>query len=195
MAFIPNSRGYAGSYVSAEQIDAGMRSYLLRVYNLMASGLALTGVVAMLIGNSSAIELFYHAVNTGYGVRYAPTGLGMLAMFAPLAFVMVLSFGVSRLSTQAAQALFWVYCGTMGVSLANNFLIYTGTSVASTFVVTAGTFAAMSLWGYTTKADLSRMGNILMMALFGLIIAMVVNIFLHSAQMQFVISAIGVLVT
>jgi len=194
MAFIPNTRGYQGAYVSAEVMDAGLRAYMLRVYNWMASGLALTGIIATWIGNSSAINLFYHAVQTGYGERMAPTGLGYLVMFAPLAFVMVLSFGINRLSTTAAQALFWAFCATMGASLANIFLIYTGGSIANAFFVTAGTFAAMSIYGYTTKTDLTRFGSFLIMALFGVIIAMVINMFMHSAAMQFVISVVGVLV-
>ncbi len=194
MAFVPNFRGYQSSYASAEQVDAGLRSYMLRVYNWMASGLAITGVVATLIGHTSAINLFYRIVETSYGERLAPTGLGMLAMFAPLGFVMVLSFGVNRLSTQAAQALFWVYCATMGASFANIFLIYTGASIASTFFVTAGTFAGMSLYGYTTKTDLSRFGSFLIMGLIGVVLASVINIFLHSPALQFAVSVLGVLI-
>jgi len=195
MAFIPNTRGgYQGAFVDAAVIDAGLRAYMLRVYNWMASGLALTGIVATWIGNSSAINLFYHPVVTAYGTRLAPTGLAYLVMFAPLAFVLVLSFGVQRLSTTAAQALFWAFCATMGASLANIFLVYTGASIANAFFITAGTFAAMSIYGYTTKTDLTRFGSFLMMALFGLIIAMVVNMFLHSSGMQFIISIAGVLI-
>jgi len=195
MAFIPDTRGsYQGAYVDASVIDAGLRAYMLRVYNWMASGLALTGLIATWIGNTSAINLFYHPVVTEAGTRLAPTGLAYLVMFAPLGFVMVLSFGVQRLSTTAAQALFWAFCATMGASLANIFLVYTGASIANAFFITAGTFAAMSIYGYTTKTDLTRFGSFLIMALFGLIIAMVVNMFLHSSGMQFVISVAGVLI-
>ncbi len=194
MAFPPNTRPFQTSYVSAAEIDAGLRGYMLSVYNWMASGLTLTGIIATLIGNTNAIQLFYHPVVTDMGTRYAPSGLGYLAMFAPLAFVMVLSFGINRLSVTAAQTLFWLFCATMGASLANIFLIYTGTSIASTFFITAGTFAAMSIYGYTTQTNLVRFGSFLMMALFGLIIAMVVNMFMHSGPMQFVISIAGVLI-
>ena len=194
MAFIPNTRGYQGAIADTAAIDAGLRSYMLSVYNWMASGLALTGVIATWIGNTSAITLFYHTVSNGYQERLAPTGLGYLVMFAPLAFVMVLSFGVRKLSTTAAQTLFWLFCATMGASLANIFLIYTGGSIANAFFVSAATFAGMSIYGYTTKTDLTRFGSFLIMALFGVIIAMVINMFLHSAAMQFVISVVGVLV-
>jgi FtsH-binding integral membrane protein len=195
MAFIPNTPGYQAGYASAAAVDAGLRAYMLRVYNWMASGLALTGVVATWIGNSSAIDYFYHPVANAYGgTSLAPTGLAYLVMFAPLGFVMVLSFGINRLSTTAAQGLFWAFCAVMGASLANIFLVYTGASIANAFFITAGTFAAMSIYGYTTKTDLTRFGSFLMMALFGIIIAMLVNMFLHSAAMQFAISVIGVLV-
>jgi len=194
MAFIPNTPGYQGAYVDAAAIDAGLRAYMLRVYNWMASGLALTGIIATWIGNSSAINLFYHPVVTQFGTRLAPTGLAYLVMIAPLGFVLVLSFGVQRLSTTAAQALFWAFCAVMGASLANIFRVYTGASIANAFFITAGTFAAMSIYGYTTKANLLQFGSFFMMALFGLIIAMVVNMFMHSAPMQFVISIAGVLI-
>ena len=194
MAYPPNSRPFQPSYVSAAEIDGGLRGYMLSVYNWMTSGLLLTGIIATLIGHTSAITLFYHPVITEFGTRYAPTGLGYLSMFAPLGFVMVLSFGVNRLSVSTAQTLFWLFCATMGASIANIFLIYTGTSVARAFFITAGTFAAMSLYGYTTKSDLTRMGSFLMMGLFGIIIASVVNMFVHSSAMQFAISVIGVLV-
>ena len=118
----------------------------------------------------------------------------MIAIFAPLAFVLVLSMGVNRLSTSAAQALFWAFCAAMGASLTNIFVIYTGELIVRVFFITAATFAAMSIYGYTTKADLSRWGSFLMMGLFGIIIAGLVNIFLASSAMQFAISIIGVVV-
>ena len=194
MAYPPNYRPFPASYATAAEIDTGLRAYMLNVYNWMTSGLLLTGVIALLIGNTSAINAFYHPVMSAYGTRLAPTGLGYLAMFAPLGFMMVLSFGINRLSVQAAQGLFWLFCGTMGASLANIFLIYTGASIAQAFFVTAGTFAAMSLYGYTTKSDLTRLGSFLIMALFGVILASVVNMFVHSGPGQFVISVVGVLV-
>jgi hypothetical protein len=177
-------------------LDAGLRAYMLRVYNWMASGLVLTGLVAYGIFAIPALHaLFYTTAQTaqGYTVQ-VPTILSWIAVFAPLAFVMVLSFGVNKLSTQAAQTLFWVFCGTMGASLNTIFMVYTETSIAEVFFITAGTFAAMSLYGYTTGKDLTSWGSFFMMGLFGIIIAMIVNIFVHSAALGFAISVIGVLV-
>jgi len=167
---------------------------MLRVYNWMGSGLLLTGVVAYLIANTSAIDLFYPVVQTPFGTARSASLLAMVAMFAPLAFVLVLSLGVNKLSTSAAQALFWAFCATMGASLTNIFLIYTGESIVRVFFITAGTFAATSLYGYTTKADLSRFGSFLVMGLIGIMIAGLVNIFLQSSALQFAISCIGVVV-
>lgn len=197
MAFSPDYRTYPGASratAASAVMDAGLRAYMLRVYNWMASGLLLTGIVAWLIAHTSAINAFYPVVMGPYGPHRTTSALALAAMFAPLAFVLVLSFGVNRLSTTTAQTLFWVFCATMGASLTNIFLIYTGTSIAQTFFITAGTFAAMSIWGYTTRTDLTRMGSFLMMGLFGVIIAMVVNMFLHSPGLQFAVSIVGVLV-
>ena len=195
MAFIPDTRKYAPSATADTAVlDAGLRAYMLRVYNWMSSGLLLTGVVAYAVANTSLIELFYHQVATPRGVSVQPTILGYAAMFAPLVFVMVLSFGVNRLSRSATQALFWAFAATMGASLANIFLIYSGASIARVFFITAATFGAMSLYGYTTKADLSKLGSFLMMGLIGIIVASLVNIFIGSTVMQFAISVIGVLV-
>ena len=167
---------------------------MLRVYNWMSSGLLLTGIVAYGIANTGLINAFYPLVRTPYGVMHQATPLAMIAMFAPLGFVLVLSLGVNKLSTTAAQGLFWAFCATMGASLTNIFLIYTSESVVRVFFITAATFGAMSIWGYTTKSDLSRMGSFLMMGLFGMIIAGLVNIFLHSSALQFALSLIGVVV-
>ena len=195
MAFIPDSRTYAPSATADTAVlDAGLRAYMLRVYNWMASGLLLTGVVAYSIANTSLIELFYHQVATPRGIAVQPTILGYAAIFAPLVFTMVLSFGVNRLSRSATQALFWAFAAAMGASIANIFLIYSGASIARVFFVTAATFAGMSLYGYTTKADLSKMGSFLLMGLFGIIIASLVNMFIGSTMLQFAISVIGVLV-
>lgn len=194
MAFIPDSRPFSPAVADNATIDAGLRSYMLRVYNWMTSGLLLTGVVAYAVANTSLISLFYQQVQTARGYAVQPTLLGYAAMFAPLVFVMVLSFGVNRLSTQATQALFWAFAATMGASLANIFLIYNGGSIARVFFITSGTFAAMSIYGYTTKADLSRMGSFLMMGLVGIVIASLVNMFIGSTALQFAISVIGVLV-
>ena len=178
----------------AAAVDAGLRSYMLRVYNWMASGLVLTGIVAYLIANTGAADLFYTVVRTSRGVATQPTILGLAAMFAPLAFVLVLSFGVNRMSKTSVQALFWVFCAAMGASMANIFRIYVGSSIASTFFITAGMFAAVSLYGYTTKADLTKLGAFMMMGLIGIIIASLVNMFIGSGMMAFVISVIGVVV-
>ena len=164
-------------------VDAGLRSHMLRVYNYMASGVLLSGIVAFLVASSPA------AVQLLFG-----TPLKWLVMLSPLAFVMVLSFGIHRLSFGAAQALYWVFCAVMGASLATILLVFTGASVARVFFITAGTFAAMSLYGYTTKADLSKFGTFLMMGLIGIVIASLVNIFIGSSAVQFAISVIGVLV-
>jgi FtsH-binding integral membrane protein len=198
MAYSPDFRAsppYAGGAAQAAVLDQGLRAYMLRVYNWMASGLTLTAIVAFAVANTSLRDAFYHPVIGSFGqVVMRPTGLATLCMIAPIGFVMVLSFGVNRLSRTAAQALYWAFCGVMGASLANIFLVYTQGSIASTFMITAGTFAAMSIWGYTTRSDLSRMGSFLMMGLFGILLAMIVNMFLHSAPVQFAISIIGVVV-
>ncbi len=196
MAFSPEYRSYprASAATTAAVLDAGLRAYMLRVYNWMGSGLLLTGVVAYLIANTSAIDLFYPVVQTPFGTARSASLLAMVAMFAPLGFVLVLSLGVNKLSTSAAQALFWAFCATMGASLTNIFLFYTGESIVRVFFITAGTFAATSLYGYTTKADLSRFGSFLVMGLIGIMIAGLVNIFLQSSALQFAISCIGVVV-
>jgi len=197
MAYTPDYRTWNGApaAASAEVLDAGLRAYMLRVFNWMASGLLLTGVISYGVANTSLINAFYAPMRTASGaIGYSPTGLGYLVMIAPLAFVMVLSFGVNKLSTTAVQGLFWAFCAVMGASMANIFLAYEGTSIARTFFISAGTFAAMSAWGYSTKSDLSRMGSFLMMGLIGIVIAGLVNMFLGSAGLQFAISVIGVLV-
>ncbi|MDO9710954.1 Bax inhibitor-1/YccA family protein [Paracraurococcus lichenis] len=180
----------------AAAVDAGLRAYMLRVYNWMASGLLLTGIVAMLVVSVPAIqELFYTVARTGSGrLVVQPTILFWVAALSPLAFILVLSFGINRLSKSTVQALFWVFCACMGASLSNLAWRYTGASIASTFFVTAGMYAAVSLYGYTTKADLTRMGSFLLMGLIGIMIAGIVNIFLASSALQFAISILGVLV-
>ena len=192
MAFRPDLRTVQSAGVAqTDVVDAGLRGYMLNVYNWMASGLVLTGAVAYGFANTSLRDLLYQ---TGIDGRLHPTGLAMVAMFAPLAFVLVLSFGVNRLSRTAAQALYWAFCAVMGLSLANIFMIYTGASISRTFFISAGTFAAMSAWGYTTRTDLTKFGSFLFMGLIGVVLAMVVNMFLHSTGLQFIISIIGVLV-
>lgn len=197
MAYSPDYRSYSPASQAAQTaavLDAGLRAYMLRVYNWMASGLVLTGIVAYAIASTDLINLFYPVTMTPRGMIRTASGLGYVAMFAPLAFVLVLQFGINRLSTTAAQALYWAFCVAMGASLTNIFLVYTGESVVRVFFITAATFGAMSLYGYTTRSDLTRFGSFLMMGLFGIVIAGLVNMFVQSSAMQFVISVVGVLV-
>jgi len=202
MALQPQSRwtqplqgwGRAGA-VDQAVLDEGLRSYMLRVYNWMASGLLLTAIVAYVIASTPAVaELFYTVVRTPRGLATAPTILGWIAMFAPLAFILVLSFGINRMSKTTAQALFWLFAAVMGASMSNIFVIYTSASIASTFFATSAMFAAMSLIGYTTKRDLTKMGSFMMMGLIGIILASLVNIFLGSPALAFVISILGVII-
>lgn len=199
MAFDPNQsyRTVQAGYVSAGSaaLDAGLRAYMLRVYNWMASGLVLTGIIAYAVANTSLINLFYHQVQTQQGTLITqPTLLGYAAIFLPLIFVMVLSFGINKLSTPNAQALFWGFCAAMGLSLANIFLIYTAVSIAAVFFITAGMFAATSLYGYATGRDLTSWGSFFFMGLIGIVIAMLVNMFLKSPAIYYIVSIIGVFV-
>jgi hypothetical protein len=181
--------------VDAARLDAGLRKYMLGVYNYMASGLLLSGIVALLVASSPAIaELFYTRVMTARGAATIPTMLGWVAMLSPLALVLVMSFGVNKMSKTAVQGVYWAFTALMGISLANIFLIYTGASVSRVFFITAGTFAAMSIIGYTTQRDLTKMGSFLMMGLIGIILASLVNIFIGSSALQFAISVIGVVI-
>ena len=180
----------------AAAVDAGLRAYMLRVYNWMASGLALTGIVALAVVTVPGLQaLFYQAATMPNGrVVMQPTILFWVAALSPLAFVLVLSFGYNKLSKTTAQALFWAFCVCMGASLSNLAFRYTGASIASTFFITSAMFASVSLYGYVTKADLTRMGSFMMMGLIGIIIAGLVNMFLQSSALQFAISLIGVVV-
>ena len=182
MALGSQPRWTVGSTGAQVGIDVGLRDYMLRVYNYMASGLALTGIVA------------YVAAFSGFYASIAHSPLFLLVIFAPLGLVFWMSFGIQRMQASTAQMVFWLYSGLMGLSLAGVLLYFTGTSVARVFFITAGTFAGMSLYGYTTRRDLSQFGSFLFMGLIGIIIASLVNIFLVSSAMQFAISVIGVLV-
>ena len=176
--------GFGGpSVAQGAAYDAGLRSYMLSVYNYMASGVLLTGIVAVLFA-SSGLAL---QVLGGPGI------LKYVIMFAPLVFVMVLSFGINRLSTAAAQGLFWAYAAVMGLSLSSIFLVYTDTSIAQTFFATSAAFVGLSLFGYTTKKDLSGFGTFLIMGVVGLLVASLINLFLKSSVMDLVISGVGVL--
>lgn len=185
----PFNRGADVAGIERLGIDAGLRSHMLRIYNYMGLGVGMTGLMAWLIANTPALnEIFYNAATR------SPTVIGMIAMFAPLAFILFMSFASQRSSASTLQSMFCGFCALMGISMSSVFMIYTSVSIANTFFVVAAMFAATSLWGYTTKADLSKMGSFLMMALIGIIIAGVVNIFLKSSMLHFVTSAIGVVV-
>ncbi|EKU73684.1 MULTISPECIES: Bax inhibitor-1/YccA family protein [Sphingobium] len=174
------------SAARSEAFDAGLRKYMLSVYNYMASGVLLTGVVAMLFSAGGETSL---AAQVFGGSRLLAYGL----MFAPLAFVLVLSFGINRLSTVATQALFWAFAVVMGMSISWIFLVYTDMSIAQTFFATSAAFAGLSLYGYTTKKDLSGFGTFLIMGLVGLFVASLINVFLKSDGLGWAISFVGVL--
>jgi len=162
--------------------DQGLRRHMLSIYNYMASGVLLSGVVALLFARS------------GMAAQVMATPLSWVIMLAPLGFVFGMSLGANRMQTSTLQALFWGFCVVMGLSLSTIFLVFTGASIATTFFATAGAFAGLSLFGYTTKKDLTGMGSFLIMGLVGILIAMVVNIFLQSSGLQMAISILGVLI-
>src|SRR5690606_10105167 len=170
-------------------IDEGLRAYMIRVYNLMAIGLAITGVAALAAFNFA----FADGQLTAFGQAIYLSPLRWVVVLAPLAMVFFISFRIDKLSVSAAQTTFWVYAALMGLSLSTIFIVYTGESIVRTFFITAASFGALSLYGYTTKRDLSGLGSFLIMGLFGLIIASLVNLFLGSSALQFAISVIGVL--
>ncbi len=172
-------------------VDAGLRAYMLKVYNYMCTGLVLSGFVALSLHMTDLGALFYARVPGG-GLSY--TGLGWVAIFAPLGILLMASFAGARMSASATQLMYWAFVTLQGVGLSVLLEVYTGGSIARVFFITAAAFAGLSLWGYVTKKDLSGFGSFLIMGLFGLIIAMIVNIFLASPMMMFVISAAGVLI-
>jgi uncharacterized protein len=180
---------------STVAIDEGLRAYMLKVYNYMATGILLTGIVALLTFKLSVQEI------TNAGIILEPlgqaiynSGLRWVVMLAPLAVVFYMSFGINKMSAAKAQTTFWVFAGLMGLSLSSLLLYYTGMSVTRVFFICSATFGAMSIYGYTTKRDLTKLGSFLMMGLIGIIIASLVNIFLKSTMMYFVISILGVLI-
>lgn len=190
-----DNRLLRGATTVGDRVDAGLRAHMLRVYNYMVGALALTGAVAYVVANSPVLlNMLYKSVLTTGGVALQPTILGWAVMLAPIALVFFLSFRVMQMSQAAAQATFWVYAGLTGASLASILIVYTGASVAMTFFVTAATFGTMSLYGYTTKRDLTGMGNFLFMGLIGILIASLANMFFKSSAMNFVISVLGVLI-
>jgi FtsH-binding integral membrane protein len=179
----PDKRYMSRAEAQAADIDVGLRQYMLQVYNYMASGIALTGIVAYL---TAATPALFNAI---FG-----TPLQWVVMLAPIGFALFFGMRIQHMKATTAQALFWVFAAVMGLSLATVFVVFTGESIARVFFITAATFGAMSLYGYTTKRDLSGMGSFLMMGLIGVVIASLVNLFIGSSALQFAISVIGVLV-
>ncbi len=190
MAFEPQERVVYRAHEA--EIDLGLRSYMLRVYNYMTGGLALTGVVAYLVLTVPALQNLFFTVNASGQIGMSM--LGWIALLAPIGLVFFMSFKIASLQASTAQAIFWGYAALMGIGLSPLLMIYTGASVARVFFITAATFGAMSLYGYTTKRDLSGWGSFLFMGLIGIIIASLVNIFIASSMMSFIISVVGVLV-
>jgi uncharacterized protein len=193
-------RGAAGTRTQA--IDEGLRAYMNKVYGLMSVAMIITGVISMLMaGIASTSDPSQAVAQLGNGVMLTDvgsalylSGLRWVVLLAPLGLVMYLSSRINKIATSTAQILFWVYSGLVGVSISSIFLIYTGESIASTFFITAIGFASLSLYGYTTKRDLSGMGSFLIMGVVGLLVAMVINWFLQSEAIMFAISALGVLI-
>ena len=171
------------SQANTATIDAGLRDYMLKVYNYMTSGLAISGLVAWGFSKSPMLM----------GAIYG-TALQWVVMLAPLGFIFFLGARLQKMSNSAAQMTFWAFSAVLGISLSYIFIVYTGVSITRVFLITCSVFAAMSIYGYTTKRDLTKFGSFLMMGLIGIILASIVNIFMQSSMMQFVISCIGVLV-
>jgi len=176
--------------------DAGLRSYMLKVYNYMATGVLLTGIIS-LISFKLSVDISASGQIIAlkpYGNAIFNSGLKWVIMLAPLAVIFYMSFGINKMSTSKAQTVFWIFTILMGLSLSWVLIVFTGISVARVFFITSATFGAMSIYGYTTKRDLTKLGSFLMMGLIGIIIASLVNIFLKSTMMHFVISILGVLI-
>jgi FtsH-binding integral membrane protein len=193
--------GRAAGRTDAAAVDAGLRAYMLRIYNYMSIGLAITGLAALGIymvavadgSSADAIRIGkLYLTPVGYQIYVGP--LKWLFMLAPLAMVFAISAGINKFKPATTQLLFWVFSALMGISLSSIFLVYTHTSIVRVFFITAASFGALSLYGYTTKRDMTGMGSFLIMGLFGIIIASVVNIFVASSALQFVVSVVGVLV-
>ena len=178
--------GSASAGMRDAAYDAGLRSYMLSIYNYMTSGVLLTGIVAMLFASGGEASPAAQLLVNGGPLKW-------VVMLAPLGVVMWLSFGINRISDTTAKLLFWAYAVLMGLSLSTILLVYTGASVAQTFFATAAAFAGLSLFGYTTKKDLSGFGTFLIMGVVGIMVAMVVNMFLHSTGLELAISVLGVL--
>jgi len=177
-------------------IDEGLRAYMLKVYNYMSSGVFLTGIISLFLFKLSVVTTSDGSITglTSVGNALYNSSLMWIVMLAPLGVVIYMSFGIKNMSAAKAQMTFWIFAALMGASLSSIFLVYTGASITRVFFITAGTFGAMSIYGYTTKRDLTKLGSFLMMGLIGIIIASIVNIFMKSTMMYFVISILGVLI-
>lgn len=193
--------GRAAGRVDSVAVDAGLRSYMLRIYNYMTIGLAITGFAALGVymaavtsDPSGAAARIGNSYLTPFGYAMFVSPLKWLFIAAPLVMVFAISFGINRLKPATAQMLFWAFAALMGISLSSIFLVYTHTSIVRVFFITAASFGALSLYGYTTKRDMTGMGSFLLMGLFGIIIASVVNIFVASSMLQFIVSVVGVLI-
>ncbi len=188
------ARGFGAGQAAA--IDAGLRAYMIRIYNYMAAGVALTGVVAWLTFNAAVITDATGKITglTSFGQAVFSGPLTIVLFLGTLGIVFFLSFRIDKLQAGTAMALFMLYAGLLGLMLSSVFLSYTGASITRTFFISAASFGALSLYGYTTQRDLSPIGSFLIMGLFGLMLAMIVNIFLKSSGLDFAISAIGVLI-
>ena len=208
-----SSGAYSGPFArgttTTVAVDEGLRAYMLRVYNYMVLGLAITGLAALGIymlsvtgdataaartANGGAMALRACVYLTPIGYYVFVSWLKWAIILAPLALVFVLSFGIERMHPATAQIVFWIYAALVGLSLGSIFLVFTHTSIVRVFFITAASFGALSLWGYTTQRDLTGMGSFLIMGLFGVIIASLVNLFLQAPVLQWVISVVGVLV-
>jgi FtsH-binding integral membrane protein len=190
------ARAKAAAQESTSVMDEGLRAYMLKVYNYMATGILLTGIVALISFKMSVVTDVNGSIValTSFGSTIYMSGLKWVIMLAPLGIVFYMSFGINKMSAAKAQTTFWIFAALMGLSLSSILLVYTGLSVTRVFFITAATFGAMSIYGYTTKRDLTKFGSFLIMGLIGIIIASLVNIFLKSSMMYFVISILGVLI-
>ena len=183
----PRTAYGAGVRAGAASYDAGLRSYMLSIYNLMAGGVLLTGIVAFLFSRGGVDSYAAQVFLRGGILKY-------VIMFAPLIMVFTLAGGINRMSEASARGLYWAFAVVMGVSLSTIFLVYTSSSIATTFFATSAAFGALSLYGYTTKKDLSAIGTFLIMGVVGLVVAMIANMFIQSGPLALVINAVGVLV-
>ncbi len=196
-----NKKGILGRAKEAAQqstavTDEGLRAYMLKVYNYMATGILMTGIIALITFKMSVVTDSSGSIVglTQVGNAIYMSGLKWLVMLAPLGIVFYMSFGINKMSAAKAQTTFWIFASLMGLSLSSILLVYTGMSITRVFFICSATFGAMSIYGYTTKRDLTKLGSFLMMGLIGIIIASIVNIFMKSSMMYFVISILGVLI-